>query len=368
MMNRNIIRATILGLGIAMAISGCQREPDIIPPEYDATPYALEYGDMPAPDIAQDNQLTVQGVKLGRMLFYEPRLSKDGTQSCSSCHLQEYGFSDSAQFSLGVEGLRGRRQAMSIVNLAWNSNEFFWDGRAHLLRDQVVMPIEDPLEMNESHEMVVEKLSQDKAYTDQFIRAFGDEQITIERVSYALEQFCNSIVSHDSKWDRYERGEDSLTASEMRGMELFFAEYNPFFPSVSGADCQHCHSGKNFENDEYLNNGLDSDAEFTDLGREEVTGDPADRAKFKVPTLRNIELTAPYMHDGRFQTLDEVVDHYNSDIHASSTVDVTLENTRGTGLMLTAQDKADLVAFLKTFTDHSFATDERYSNPHNGGL
>jgi cytochrome c peroxidase len=150
----------------------------------------------------------------------------------------------------------------------------------------------------------------------------------------------------------------------LRGEELFFAEYNEFFPNVSGADCAHCHGGFNFENDDYMNNGLDIDADFEDLGRFNATGDPADNAKFKVPSLRNIELTPPYMHDGRFTTLEEVVEHYNSGIHNSSTVDPTVLNTQNTGLMLSSQDKADLVAFLKTLTDQSITTDPAFSDPN----
>ena len=355
----------ISGLSGLLLLAGCRPDdpPEPTPIEQDLTPYNLEYGDLPEPEIAQDNPLTVAKVELGRMLFYEPMLSADGSMSCSSCHLQEYAFTDTAQFSLGVDNLPGARHAMAIFNMAWNSNEFFWDGRAHLLRDQSLLPIQDPLELKESLDNVVSKLQADQRYLDQFIRAFGSEEINSLKVSLALEQFMNSIVSINSKYDRYLRGEETLTASEERGRELFFAEYNPFFPSVSGADCQHCHSGKNFENDDYMNNGLDAEADFTDLGRYDVTNDDNDKAKFKVPSLRNIELTAPYMHDGRFNTLEEVVEHYNSGLHASSTLDITLENTRATGLMLTQQDKDDLVAFLKTFTDDDLMTDERYSTP-----
>ena len=217
--------------------------------------------------------------------------------------------------------------------------------------------------MKESLENVVGKLEASPVYRHQFARVFGDEEVSAMRISLALEQFMNSIVSVESKYDRALRNEVSLTASEERGRELFFAEYNPFFPAVSGADCQHCHSGRNFENDKYMNNGLDAEADFTDLGRYDATGDPDDRAKFKVPSLRNIEVTGPYMHDGRFQTLEEVVEHYDNGLHASSTLDITLENTRATGLMLSQSDKEALVAFLKTLTDDVLLTDPKYSSP-----
>lgn len=333
------------------------------PVTHDETPFTLEYGALPAPDLPADNSLTEQGVQLGRMLFYETMLSKDGTQSCASCHRQPDGFSDSTRFSIGVEMLPGKRQAMPVFNMAWHSNEFFWDGRAHLLRDQSLLPIQDPLEMNETLENVIAKLSDTEMYQDQFMRAFGSEEITSEKMSLAMEQFMLSIVSYDSKYDKYLAGEVQLTESEERGRVLFETEYNPFFPDQSGADCAHCHGGANFENDQYMNNGLDSDANITDIGREEVTNDPNDKGKFKVPTLRNVALTAPYMHDGRFQTLEEVIDHYNEGIQESTTTDVTVLNTMDTGLFLTEQDKEDLINFLKTLTDDTFVNEPSYKTP-----
>lgn len=329
--------------------------------EYVATPYALKHEGFPLPTIAQDNQLTVQGVKLGRMLFYEKMMSKDGTQSCASCHRQEHAFTDTAKFSIGVRGLQGKRQAMTVFNMAWHSNEFFWDGRAHLLRDQSLLPIQDELEMDETLANVVTKLSQSQTYKDQFKRAFGSEEINSEKMSLAMEQFMNSIVSNNSKYDQYLAGKIQLSPSEERGRQLFFGEYNQFFPDSSGADCAHCHGGPNFENDKYMNNGLD--ATFTDNGRENATKNANDKGKFKVTSLRNIALTTPYMHDGRFTTLEQVVEHYNSGLKASATLDPALEQTRATGLFLDAQEKADLVAFLKTLTDQTLITNPEYSDP-----
>jgi cytochrome c peroxidase len=327
----------------------------------DTTPYEMSIGGFPIPNIASDNELTVQGVKLGRMLFYEKMLSADGTQACASCHLQEFAFTDSAQFSIGVRGEKGGRHAMSVFNMAWNDNEFFWDGRAHLLRDQALLPIQDELEMDETLENVVAKLSASQMYKDQFIRVFGTDEVTSEKVSLALEQFMNSITSTNSKYDDFLSHSTVFSESEKRGFKLFNTEYNQFFPEQSGADCQHCHSGLNFENDQYMNNGLD--ATFADDGRGKATEDPADNGKFKVTSLRNIALTAPYMHDGRFSTLEEVVEHYNSQLQASSTLDPALEQTRETGLFLTEQDKKDLVAFLKTLTDKDLTTNSEYSTP-----
>jgi cytochrome c peroxidase len=356
-MKLNIL--VIIGL---LSMASCKDEPEEMTPiNHDLTPYEMHTGDFPPPYIAEDNKLTVQGVQLGRMLFYEKKLSRDGSMACASCHRQEHAFSDTNRLSIGVEDLPGKRQAMAVINMAWNTNEFFWDGRAHLLRDQSILPIQDELEMNETLENVVSKLSVEQTDIDQFKRAFGSTEITSLKISLALEQFMNSIVSVDSKYDQFLRGDVSLTASEERGRVLFFAEYNEFFPTTSGADCAHCHSPSNFSNNEYMNNGLND--VFTDIGREEVTMNPADKGKMKVTSLRNIELTTPYMHDGSFTTLEEVVDHYNSGLKASPTLDPALANTMNTGLMLDTQEKEDLVAFLKTFTDQTFLNNSDYTNP-----
>jgi len=349
-------------LGGLIVIGSCKGETEEMTTiNHDETPYVMNIGDFPEPVISSDNPLTKQGVKLGRMLFYETKLSKDGSMSCASCHRQEHAFADTNTLSIGVEGLLGKRQAMAVFNMAWNTNEFFWDGRAHLLRDQSILPIQDELEMNETLENVISKLGAEQSYQDQFKRTFGSTEITSHKISLALEQFMNSIVSVDSKYDQYLRGDVTLTASEERGRELYFAEYNEFFPSTSGADCAHCHSPTNFSNNEYMNNGLD--AVITDNGREKVTLSSKDKGKMKVPSLRNIELTTPYMHDGRFITLEEVVNHYNSGLETSATLDPALANTMNTGLMLDAQDKVDLVAFLKTLTDQTFLNNPEYSDP-----
>lgn len=341
----------------------CKKEPtqNTYTPNSD---YVLEYGQLPTPTIPADNKLTVDGVKLGRFLFYDKNLSSNGMISCGSCHNQRTGFSDTNRFSIGVLGLPGGRQAMAISNMLWNTNQFFWDGRANLLRDQSLLPIQDSLEMHETLPNVVSKLKNSLFYQVQFKKAFGSGEINSEKISLALEQFMNSIVSYNTKYDKELRGEVTYTASEQRGKVLFFKEYNASFPSLSGADCAHCHGGRNFENDRYMNNGLDTDADMADIGRQKATGRVRDKGKFKVPTLRNIALTPPYMHDGRFKTLEEVIDHYNSGIKSSSTVDPAIDNTRVTGLFLTAQDKVDLVNFLKTLTDEEMINNPAYSSPY----
>ena len=358
---------------IAMVVTSCaesSNEP-IEPVEYDPTPYAFDAQGLPPPRLPQDNPLTEQGVKLGKMLFNERMLSKDGSQACADCHLQADAFTDTRRFSIGVEGLPGTRQAMSVFNMAWHppgapgrpNGGFFWDGRAAQLRDQALMPIQDPLEMNETLENAVAKVQASQTYKDQFVRAFGDDTVTSERMGLAMEQFMLSIVSANSKYDKVQRGEAQYTEAEERGRALYFGEMDP--PAgLRGAECFHCHGGPNLTNNQYMNNGLDPVSAWTDLGRYEVTGVERDKAAFKVTTLRNIELTPPYMHDGRFSTLEEVVEHYDNGVVGSPSVDQDLMrfNLRPGGLGLTQQEKSDLIAFLKTLTDPDLATNPEYES------
>lgn len=354
------------GLAIALFTAfffACKTDPVEEPAVYDPTPATINLREFPDPEFPADNQPTVQGVMLGRMLFYEKRLSKDGSQACADCHRQPDGFSDSLQFSVGVEKLPGKRQAMPVMNLAWHRNGMFWDGRVSLVREQALKPIQDPLEMNETLANVIAKLSADKQYTDQFIRAFGDAAVTEERIGLAIEQFEFMMISNNSKYDQFKRGETTLTDSEERGRKLFFTEFDPSGVN-KGAECFHCHATFNFTNDEFMNNGLDADADQNDEGRMKVTLDPADKAKFKTPSLRNIARTAPYMHDGRFSTLEQVVDFYNTGVKPSATVEFLMQyNLQPGGLGLSAQDKADLVAFLKTLTDTEFLTNPAFKRP-----
>lgn len=330
---------------------------------YDNTAYALKIGDFPTPDLPADNKLTVAKVQLGRMLFFEKMLSKDGSQACADCHKQSDGFSDVRRFSIGVDKLAGNRQAMALMNLGWHENGFFWDGRSATLREQTLKPIQDPLEMNETLPNVVAKLSASKIYTDQFIRAFDDAAVTPNKMALALEQFLLSMVSYNAKFDKSERKEVTLTDSEERGRKLFFTEFDPL-GREKGAECFHCHGGHNFTDDEFNNNGLDTDAQITDIGYMVVTRKARDRGTFKVPSLRNIALTPPYMHDGRFATLEEVVNHYDTGVKRSSTVDPLMQyNLQPNGLRLTAQNRADLVAFLQTLTDTDFINNAAFGKP-----
>ncbi len=307
----------------------------------------------PATEFSNDNPLTEQGVELGHRLFHDARLSINNTQSCASCHLASSAFSDPRQFSLGAEGQVGKRQAMPLFNLAWKP-AFFWDGRAKTLREQVLMPIQDPDEMHESLDHVVKKITD---LSPSFEAAFGTPGITADRIARALEQFLLTLISGDSSMDQTLTKGRALTEQEQRGFQLFFTESDPA-RGIQGADCFHCHGGAHFTNHQFLNNGLDDDPTHKDEGLARVTGKPSDKGKFIVPSLRNIALTAPYMHDGRFATLEEVIDHYDHGLNRSPTLDPNLaKHLRYKGLQLTNEDKDALVAFLKTLTDEGFVKD-----------
>jgi cytochrome c peroxidase len=314
-----------------------------------ATPYHFRVpAGFPIPALPRDNPLTIEGVALGRQLFHEKLLSRDNTLSCASCHNETQAFSDSPhRFSKGVDGQEGTRNAMPLFNLAWK-REFFWDGRASSLRQQVLMPIQDGKEMHEPLNELVGKLVAAPGYADQFEKAFGSREVNADRVARAIEQFVLTLESSDSKFDRALKGRVELTEEEKRGFELFMTEYDPR-RGLTGADCFHCHGGPLFSDFRFTNNGLDTNP--TDTGRERVTGNALDKGKFAIPSLRNVALTGPYMHDGRFQTLEEVVDHYCTGTKRSATLDPNLAKHPDVGVPLDADDKKALVAFLKTLTE-----------------
>lgn len=356
---------------LAVVLVACRKEkeePDAPGPSgHTPTPYALEIPlNFPPMTIPQDNPMTVEGVKLGRHLFYEPRLSGNNTMSCASCHLQSHAFSDPARFSTGIDGLEGSRQSMPLINLGWE-DRFFWDGRAATLEQQIFFPVRDPIEMHETWPNAVAKLQADAAYVKLFSKAFGTTVIDSVKASKAIAQFMRTLISGNSKFDRFMRGDEALTVDEQLGFQLTLLEggippASPF--GQGGGDCFHCHphGGGRFTDGILRNNGLDPASAWTDLGMGGRTGLPQDYAKFKTPTLRNVALTAPYMHDGRFQTLEEVIEHYNSGGHPSPTVDPNMKYTSG-GLQLTAQKKQQLIAFLNTLTDMDFVNDERFTDP-----
>ena len=337
--------------------SCCKTDCDDTKTDNEPTPYSLVIpSPLPPMDLPLDNPLTVEGVALGRMLFHEPLLSGDGSQSCASCHFQAAGFTDTARFSTGINGFQGGRNAMVAFNLGW-SPTLFWDGRASSLENQAFGPVVNPIEMHESWENASEKLNAHSEYPELFKKAFNIDEIDSTYVVKAIAQFERTLISGNSKWDKFTRGEAMLTEEELRGWDLF----NIDGPYV-GADCFHCHTAPHFTDFAFHNNGLDTDGDITDLGLFEHTQNDYDKAKFKTPTLRNIAVSGPYMHDGRFETLEEVIEHYNSGGHASSTVDPLMKNI-GDGLLLSPGDKQALLAFLRTLTDEDFLTNSEFSNP-----
>lgn len=317
-----------------------------------ATPYPLEITRrFPQAPLPADNPLSIEGVALGERLFHDTRLSMNGSQSCASCHDRRAAFADPRRLSIGAAGVEGRRNAMPLFNLAWGGG-FFWDGRATTLREQVLMPVRDAHELNESPARVVEKLRTDPGTEEDFRRAFGSPGIDEERLAKALEQYLLRLVSQESKFDRAVRKLATLTEEEKRGLQLFVSERDPK-RGLFGADCFHCHGGTLFTDHRYTSNGLD--LRPPDAGRMEATGQEIDRGRFKTPSLRNVELTAPYMHDGRFATLEEVVAHYSQGVKRTANLDPNLAKHPDGGLNLSEEDQAALVAFLKTLTDEPFS-------------
>lgn len=329
---------------------GDATSPDVDTP----TPLTIDVGDLPPLPAFTENPTTVEGVALGRRLFHDPIMSGDGTQSCASCHQQNLAFGDSGQFSLGILGNPGGRNTQVVINPAWQEFQF-WDGRRGTLEDQARDPVVNPVEMNAQWANVVSRIAGDASYLDMYTAAFGTSDVTEDRTVMAIAQFERTFVSAESRYDRKLRGEVTFTAQEQRGEDVFFDEQS---------ECFHCHTVPFFTDNEFHDIGLDVAPQ--DGGRADFTMASFDTGKFKTPTLRNIEMTAPYMHDGRFQTLEEVVDHYTENIERSPNLDATLGvhlNNGGSGVVMTDQDKLDLVAFLKTLTDDAFLTNPAFGPP-----
>jgi len=315
-----------------------------------------------------DNPITDDGATLGRVLFYDKKLSANGTVSCASCHKQNRGFSDDDELSVGFNGGLTGRHSMTLINsIFYQRGRFFWDERAATLEEQVLMPFQDEIEMGLTLEELVNIVQNQTYYSELFEKAFGTNEINTDRISRALAQFIRSIVSYSSKYDTGRAAATSpganfanFTDEENLGKNLFFRT----IPSGGGA-CFGCHTTEAFvsANPGPQNNGLD--LMTTDVGAGGVFNNPIFESRFKTSTLRNIELTAPYMHDGRFTTLEEVVEHYNSGIQAHPTLSPALTDNNGNPVRLnfTSEEKAALVAFLKTLTDDTVGDEEKWSNP-----
>lgn len=309
-------------------------------------------------DIPEDNPMTVQGVALGRHLFYEKRLSADNTQSCGSCHGPAFSFTDNGlRYSKGIDGIEGTRNSMPLINLGFFET-FFWDGRSSSLEIQAFEPIVNPIEMHETWPNAVSKIENDEMYLDMFEMAFGERSVDSVKIVKAIAQFERTMISGNSRFDKHLRGEITLTAEELEGFNIFMDEER--------GDCFHCHGSNTnplWTDDDFHNNGLD--ATFSDLGLGAVTGNATDNGKFKTPTLRNLVFTAPYMHDGRFNTLEEVVDHYSDGLKGSATIDPLMKTVQWGGVGLSNTEKENLIAFLKTLTDSSFVTNPLFHDPFN---
>lgn len=333
---------------------------------FQTTPYTLEIpANMPDMPIPSDNPMTLEGVTLGRFLFYEERLSGNNSMSCASCHAPQFAFSDNGnQFSVGIDGTAGNRTSMALVNLGWEQR-FFWDGRALSLEEQILQPVENVIEMHDTWPNVVGKLQADDGYVELFCDAFGTTTIDKYKAAKAIAQFLRTMISGNSRFDQFQRGEITPTIDEQFGILLTQQEGGDPAAGLGGqwgADCFHCHphAGALFTDGIMRNNGLDST--FTDLGLGGVTGLPQDMGVFKVPTLKNVALSAPYMHDGRFATLEEVIDHYDSGGHPSPTVSPFMKFTQG-GLQLTPEKKTQLLAFLNMLTDMDFVNNPEFQDP-----
>lgn len=296
--------------------------------------------------VGQQNPLTENGVALGKKLFEEGRLSADNLVSCSFCHMQEYAFTHHGHdLSHGVYDQVGMRNTPALQNLVW-IKEYFYDGASNNLEMASLVPIHNELEMAETMPSIVKKLENDKAYQQMFLDAFGSTQVTSAGILKALAQYMSVLVSAESKYDLWKKEpiKYPLSSDEVQGYQLFQQK------------CSSCHSGALFTNQSFINNGLPPNPRINDLGRETVSGDPNDRYKFKVPSLRNVDYTAPYMHDGRFRTLESVLRFYNEGMVYSETIDEQLVNDGRIGIPMTAEEQRLIIAFLKTLSDKNFIT------------
>lgn len=340
---------------IVCAISGFRKNE---PKKAYAFPELPLFSQMPLP---ADNPVTIAGVDLGRHLFYDPILSADSNISCASCHKQNAAFSDGGQkFSKGFGGALSSRNTMPLFNLAWYP-AMFWDGRSGTIEEQVFHPVRMHNEMNLQWSVAVERVHNSRLYKSKFKQAFGNKKIDSVLIAKAIAQFERTLISYNSRYDSVLRRQTNFTKAELKGFELI--------TDMSMADCLHCHTvdadpmGTTFG---FSNNGLDdikNPEDYKDKGVGAVTGKVEDNGKFRIPSLRNIALTAPYMHDGRFKTLKEVLDFYSEGVHPAANVDAKMAMAHSGGVHLTEDEKYFIISFLSTLTDSVFIKEPAYSNP-----
>lgn len=284
--------------------------------------------------VPEDNPMTPEKVELGKLLYFDPRLSQNGTVSCASCHDPQKGFTDQETFSSGMHGQKGTRNAPSVINSAFSYTQF-WDGRAPSLEEQAKGPIENPVEMAHTLGGAVKHVSEIEGYKKYFKAAFGSEEVTIDRIAKAIATFERTVLSGNSAWDRYVYGgeKDALSESAKRGLALFEGK----------ANCTQCHVGFNLTDNLFHNIGVGMDKPDPDLGRFKVTGKESDKGAFKTPMLRDLQKTAPYMHDGSIKTLEEMIELYDKGGEPNQWLDPKMKS-----LSLTSEEKADLLAFLRS--------------------
>lgn len=328
---------------------------------HDPTPHVFpEMYFFPEMPQSGENPVTQEGVELGRYLFYDPILSSDYSVSCATCHEQSFAFADNDQFSFGIDGQLTARNSMPLFNLAWNE-AFFWDGRAKTIEEQVFFPVRDHKEMNLSWTEAEKRIRKSRFYRKKFKEAFGSSTIDSVLIAKAIAQFERSLISSNSKYDQALRGEAYLSKDEYDGFVLMNDQ--------SMANCLHCHptdANALATTGKFSNNGLQnatSPSDYSDKGRFDHTRQDKDVGLFKIPSLRNVAVTAPYMHDGRFKTLEEVLDFYSEGVNKSYNVDPKMTTAHVGGVQLTAEEKRKIICFLNALTDSTFLTNPQYANP-----
>ncbi|AQG79808.1 cytochrome-c peroxidase [Spirosoma montaniterrae] len=334
------------GVLCLLLMAGCVPKQEAEPERLFAVP-----ANFPQPVYALDkNQITSAGVLLGRTLFNDSNLSRDGSIACSECHQQAYAFTHHQHdLSHGIDNRLGERNSLPLQNLAW-STQFFWDGGVHDLDLTPITAIENPLEMDETTTNVVQKLRNNPKYPPMFKAAFGTDEVSGTRFLQALSQFMLTLVSANSRYDKWVRKEPGgmLTPDEQAGLAVFRTK------------CSGCHAGELFTDNSFRNNGLYIQGS-RDLGRARVTERAEDRYKFKVPSLRNVEKTLPYMHDGRFYSLSAVLDYYAGNVQNTENLDPLLKQNGRLGIALTDVEKQQIIAFLKTLTDEEFLKNPQFN-------
>lgn len=347
-MKKTIITIAAMFIAVTVTLTACKPDPDFDAIKTEELSFKVPQG-WPTPYYQfENNKVSQANFELGRKLFFDTRLSKDNTISCGSCHQP---FSAFAQLdhavSHGVQDKLGTRNSPALFNLNWHTS-FFWDGGVNHIESQPINPIQNPVEMDENLGNIITKLNADNTYKQMFASAWGNDSINSQRIFKSLAMFMGMLVSSNSKYDKYKRGETggNMTAEELSGYEIYKAK------------CSGCHTEPLFSDFSYKNNGLPPTG-VNDSGRAHITRAAADMYKFKVPSLRNLAYTMPFMHDGRFGNLNQVLDHYAGSIHTSPTLDPQLQN----GIRLNSQQRSDLLAFLNTLNDESFVKDSRFQQP-----